>query len=87
MIGDVVRIFKNNFENDSLSIVFPRILDDLKGQDANFEMIQSNTLQQIKLIYNDNIVTHSIAAIFVHTRYKAIVADVNDNESGENQVK
>ena len=53
-------------------MVFPEILDYLKGKDANFEMISSNTLQQMRLIYKLNVITRTLARIFVHTECKGI---------------
>ena len=39
MIEDVANTFAKQYDRDTLSAIFPRILDDLKGKDANFEMI------------------------------------------------
>ena len=68
MINDAADAFANHYDRDTLSAVFPYILEDLKGKDANFEMISSNTLQQVRLIYEYNFRTHSIATVFIHTK-------------------
>ena len=44
MVKDVAKSLGKFFDKDSLSVVYPDILDYLKGKDANFEMISSNTL-------------------------------------------
>ena len=44
MIMDVVEILKKEYSKEAFTVQFTKCFDDLKGQDANFEMIQSNTL-------------------------------------------
>ena len=44
MINDVAEIFKEKYSRDTFSIEFPDCLNDLKGKDASFEMVTSNTL-------------------------------------------
>ena len=72
MVKDVAKSFGKFYDKDSLSIVFPEILEYLKGKDANFEMISSNTMQQIRLIYSYNVTTRTLATIFIHTDCKDI---------------
>ena len=67
MIKDVADIFENEFDRVTLSLRFPDCLDDLKGNDASFELVSSNTLQPLVLIHSHNNVTKSIAVIFVNT--------------------
>ena len=70
MIKDISDIMINRFEKVTFSVLIPRAFDDMKGKDVNFEMVASNTLQPLRLIYSHNIVTRSIATIFVHTECK-----------------
>ena len=44
MIKDIVDVFLNRFDRSTFSVLVPDIFDDLKGKDANFEMVASNTL-------------------------------------------
>ena len=50
----------------------PQAFDHLKGEDASFEMVTSNTIQPVRLCYRQNIITHSVAMIFVSTHCKGI---------------
>ena len=71
MINDIVETLAEKYDRDTLSVVFPDALNDLIDKTESLEMISSRNLQQIKLIYTHNIVTHSVATIFVHTHLKA----------------
>ena len=44
MIKDVVEILLVRYSKRTFSVQFPGCFDDLKGEDANFEMVASNTL-------------------------------------------
>ena len=44
MVMDVVKILVEDFDRVTFTVQFIDCFDDLKGSDANFEMIQSNTL-------------------------------------------
>ena len=68
MIKDVSDVLENEYEKKTLSISFPTCFDDLKGNDASFELVSSNTMQPLRLVRAHNIVTKSIGVIFVHTR-------------------
>ena len=40
----------------------------MKGEDAQFEIVTSPTMQPLRLMYNHNKVTKTVAHIFVNTR-------------------
>ena len=44
MVKDVVRTLLRNYDRNSLSIELPRAFEHLKGEDAKFEMVTSNTI-------------------------------------------
>ena len=44
MVKDVVEILLQRYDRISFVVQFPNCFDDLKGNDANFEMVASNTL-------------------------------------------
>ena len=44
MINDVADIFLNDYNRVTLSLLIPSCFDDLKGSDASFELVASNTL-------------------------------------------
>ena len=60
----------------------PKAFDHLKGSDANFEMVTSNTIQDTRIEYNQNIITKSKAVIFINTscnKVKFMDKDQQDN--------
>ena len=65
LIEDFSNCLKDNFEKDILAIVFPKIIDQLKGSDANIEIIKSSELQVLKLAVKPPIAVKKIAYIFV----------------------
>ena len=44
LIEDFERCLNNKYDRDILAIVFPSIIDQLKGSDANIEIIKSSQL-------------------------------------------
>ena len=70
MIQDVTDAMNLSYNKINFSLDFPQCFDDLKGRDANFENIASNTMQNLRLLLQENVVTHSWATIFVNTRVK-----------------
>ena len=68
MIHDVVQIMLARYDKETFALYFMECFDALKGSDVSFEMIASNTLQPFMMFYQHNIVTYSIAYIFLHTR-------------------
>ena len=70
MIMDVVKILEEDFSRETFTVEFVDCFDDLKGTDANFEMIASNTIQPLRLPYKGNIAKKRTACIFVHTKSK-----------------
>ena len=45
----------------------PIAFEHLKGTDTDFEMVTTNTIQPTRLEYNQNIITESIAIVFINT--------------------
>ena len=67
MVHDVVKTLETDLDKDRMRIVLPNGFEHLKGKDANFEMVTSNTIQSVQLNYHDKVITNSIAYIFVST--------------------
>ena len=44
MVKNIIDILMNKFDKIHLSIQFPVAFEQLKGSDANFEMVTSNTI-------------------------------------------
>ena len=44
MVMDVVKILVEDFDRVTFTVQFLSCFDDIKSSDANFEMVQSNTL-------------------------------------------
>ena len=49
LIEDFANCLKDKYEKDVVAIVFPQIIDLLKGSDTNIEIIKSSELQSLKL--------------------------------------
>ena len=64
LIKDFADCLKNKYDKDVLAIVFPAIIDLLKGSDTNIEIIKSSDLQNLKLSVKPLIAKHKIAFIF-----------------------
>ena len=58
---------EHRYDKDKLGLQLPEAFDNLKGKKLDFEMVKSNSLQPINLIFESNIVTRSIAYIFVNS--------------------
>ena len=67
MMLDVRDTLCFQFNKKTLKAVFPRIFDSMAGQDVNFEIVSSNSRQDLVLQYCHNIVAMSHAVIFVNT--------------------
>ena len=67
LIEDFERCLNNKYDRDILAIVFPSIIDQLKGSDANIEIIKSSQLQNLRLTVKPLIAKKKIARIFVMT--------------------
>ena len=65
MIQDVRDALITRFNKMNLTCDIPQVFEHLKGKDVNFEMITSNTMQNLQLQYRHNIVAKSRAIIFV----------------------
>ena len=56
MVFDVSQAFIAKVDSETKTIIFPQALEEITGQDASFEIAQSNTLVPIKLMYTHNLV-------------------------------
>ena len=70
MVKDITDLLETDYDKDHLVIRIPDALDHLKGKDAKFEMVKSNSLQPLSLIYSHNIVTRTIGLIFINDTCK-----------------
>ena len=73
MVNDIARLMRERFDHNTLLLAIPESFEQLKGRDANFEMVTSNTIQPVMIEYKHNIVARSAAAIFVSTECNALL--------------
>ena len=59
MVYDISKIFLEKIDIETLSLIIPQALEEVTGQDASFEVAQSNTLVPLRLIFKQNIVIQS----------------------------
>ena len=64
MVYDISKIFLEKLDIETLSLIIPQALEEVTGQDASFEVAQSNTLVPLRLIFKQNIVIQSQALVF-----------------------
>lgn len=69
MSNDVVNALLGKLDWITLYVDFPKVFEQLRGQDANFEIVQSNTLQPIRLFYVA-VVAIALGIVFIHTHVK-----------------
>ena len=72
MVSEIAFVMRDRFERENLSLLIPQAFDQLKSEDANFEMVTSNLLQPLTLFYADKIITHSHGVIFLQTHCKGL---------------
>ena len=73
MIEDFENMLTNDFSKETLSIEIPKALNHLKAKDVKFETVKSKTLQPLSMIYSHNIVTRTIAYIFINTESRGLI--------------
>ena len=69
MVRDFKKTLTNRFDKRTLLVEIPSALDNMRGRDANFEMVISNTIQPLKMLYQYKIVKYKIAYIFWNKEY------------------
>ena len=72
MVSEIVDAINTRFSTEDLTLLVPDIFENLTSQDAKFEMAISNTVQPLKLFYQHQVVTDSIAYVFVNTESKGL---------------
>ena len=68
LIKDTMRTFFDLYDKESLTIEFPGILQNLKGSDAEIEIMQSTMLQRLRLMVSGNDPVNPKAYILVQSK-------------------
>ena len=66
MVADIVDMMETTYDKDTMSLRLPQAFEQLRGKDADFETVSSNSLQPLNLIHNHNVVTRTIVYIFIN---------------------
>ena len=66
LIRDALRVFKEKYNKDTLTVEFPLILRNLQGTDAKIEIMQSTMLQPALIPIRGNRPVKPKAFIFVN---------------------
>ena len=72
MVQDIATTFENNINKDNLTLPLPHIFGEVNSKDAKIELVTSNNLCPINLVYSHNNVTNSIACIFVNSECNGV---------------
>ena len=58
MVAEVADVMHFNFDMDNFSLKIPDDFDQIRGEDADFEMVVSSQIKPLRLFYSENIITH-----------------------------
>ena len=72
MIKDSVDILLDQYNRMEFAVDFPSCYDDIKGEDANFEIVTSQTSSPLRIPYRTNISEEKLCTIFVHTHCRGL---------------
>ena len=64
MAAEISEVLTERYEKKFFTLDIPSCFDDLFSKDANIEMVASNTIQPLHLVYNHNAVTYATGVIF-----------------------
>ena len=64
MCYDLANALDAGYEKARFTLQIPEVFELLEGRDNAFEMIQSNSLQPLGLVYQHNVMTKSIGVVF-----------------------
>ena len=73
MVNEIVDAMNTRFSTETLTLEIPDVFENLSSRDAKFEMAISNSIQPLKLFYDHQVVTDSIAFVFVNTESKGLI--------------
>ena len=73
MVYEIADAINTRYSTEDLTLEIPSVFDNLSSQDAKLEMSISNTVQPLKLFREHQLVSKSVAYVFVNTRSKDLV--------------
>ena len=68
MMLDMRNCLWHKYNRKTLMCIIPEIFDDIKGKDANIEIVQSGTAQPLEILFRLNVTDLAHAVVFVTTR-------------------
>ena len=68
MMQEISDALINGLDRNLLTCVFPDVLDNLTGSDANYEMVTSSSLAKLRLVWSS--ATKLRVYIFFHSELK-----------------
>ena len=81
----LINVMETRYDKETFTMRLPEVFDHLAQTDKGelrFELVKSNTLQPMNLIFDHNSVTRSVAFIFVNSECNGLEYK-NHNECGE----
>ena len=70
MVNMLINVMETRYDKEKFTLRLPEAFDHLAQTDSGqlrFELVKSNTLQPMNMIFENNCVTDSVAYIFVNT--------------------
>jgi hypothetical protein len=76
MVNDFINNIWRRLDKKTLAVRFPDCLDQMKTEDADFEMAVSNTIQKLNLFHRESIykahytqmVSNKVGVIFINSK-------------------
>ena len=70
MASDFSTALESSYSSDDFTCQLSDVLEELKGNDVNFELVKSQTVRPLRLFYVHNLASFLRAYIFVQTELK-----------------
>ena len=75
MVSMLINVMETRYYKETFTMRLPEVFDHLAQTDngrLRLELVKSNTLQPMNMIFENNRVTDSVAYIFVNTECKGL---------------
>ena len=79
IVQDIIKAFSTELNRDDLTIQLPKAFEQL-AEEQKIELTQSNPIQSVDLFYSHNMITHSIAVVFVNTTCLSSMGQLSSKE-------
>ena len=68
MVKDLVKTLISRLDKETLSVTFPKVLNQMLGSHTSFEISVTDSIKPLQMFYKHNIATHKFGLIIVNTK-------------------